>query len=96
MEQPDASAGGWAKVYGIGWVWHLQGKQDRDRDSMDRGVRRVVMRYTDGSSLAIEPERAGGGLLSDAVEIVDLFDKGSASLEFGSVNEQGQSDWRKH
>ena len=62
---------------------------------MDRGVRRVVMRYTDGSSLAIEPERAGGGLLSDAVEIVDLFDKGSASLEFGSVNEQGQSDWRK-
>ena len=76
-------------MHGIERVRHLEGKRDRDRDSVDRGVRRVVIRYTDGTSLAIEPEHAVG-LLSedDAIEVADLFDKGSASLEFDSVNKQ--------
>ena len=70
---------------GIERARHLEGKRDRDRDSIDRSVRQVVIRYTDGSS----PSNPSGFLEEDdAVEIADLFDKGSASMEFDAVNEQ--------
>ena len=68
-------------MHGIDRLRHLEGKRDRDRDSVDRSVRRVVIRYADGGSLAIEPDHTVGlPSEDDAIGIADLFDKGSAGM----------------
>lgn len=53
------------------------------------GVKRIVMRYTDGRELAFLPEGGRGGFSTDdALQMAEILDMASARSEWAEVSEQ--------